>query len=137
MYGELDNLISADTTADSWYDDGSIIASEILSEFSLRDWEKLSSEVLTKPLEWQRKLAYCLDSNCNMYELKILISLLSIEDEELFEICIDTLRSFTSQESKQMILDNPSILHRVNDLLPKAGVAVKRILEEFLMKIHS
>ncbi|AJS58658.1 hypothetical protein [Paenibacillus sp. IHBB 10380] len=137
MYRELDNLISADTTVDSWYDDGCIIASEILSEFSPRDWEQLSSKVLTNSLEWQRKLAYCLDSNCNMYELKILLLLISTKDEELFEICIDTLRSFTTPESKQMILDNPSILHRVNDLLPKAGVAVKKILEEFLMKIHS
>lgn len=137
MYRELDNLISADTTVDSWYDDGCIIASEILSEFSPRDWEELSNKVLTKSLEWQKKLAYCLDSDCNMYELKILLSLLSTEDEELFEICIDTLRSFMTSESKQMILDNPSILHRVNDLLPNAGVAVKRILEDFLIKIHS
>ncbi|WP_245700212.1 hypothetical protein [Paenibacillus glacialis] len=66
----------------------------------------MSSEVLTKPLEWQKKLVYCMN-------------------EELFEICIDTLRSFTTPESKQMILDNPSILYRVNDLLPKVGIAVK------------
>ncbi|MDM5155456.1 hypothetical protein QUF88_17090 [Bacillus sp. DX1.1] len=137
MYRELDDFISAETTEDAWYDDGCIIVSEILTEFSPKDWEELSSKVLTKPLEWQKKLAYCMDSNCNMYELTILLSLLSVEDEELFEICIDTLRSFTTLESKQMILADPSILHRVNDLLPKASISVKKILEDFLMKIHS
>ena len=30
MYKELDNLLSAETTVDSWYDDGCVIAIEIL-----------------------------------------------------------------------------------------------------------
>lgn len=137
MYKELNNLLSANTIMDSWYDDGCTIASELLSEFSKKDWEELSSKVLTKPLEWQKKLAYCLDSNCNIHELKILLSLLSIEDEELFEICIDTLRSFTNPESKQMILSDPSIVNRVNDILPKASIPVKKVLDDFLEKIHS
>ncbi|MED4125631.1 hypothetical protein P4631_00395 [Halalkalibacterium halodurans] len=136
MYKDLDILISAETTLDSWYDDGCIIAGEILSEFSTRDWEELTSNVLNKPLEWQKKLAYCMDSNCNIYELQILLSLLSIEDKELFEICIDTLRSFTTPESKKMILENQFILDRVNQLIPKSGVAVKKILEDFLEKVQ-
>lgn len=37
MYRELDNLLSAITTVDSWYDDGCTIASEILSEFNKED----------------------------------------------------------------------------------------------------
>ncbi|WP_324607755.1 hypothetical protein [Paenibacillus sp. IHBB 10380] len=113
------------------------MVSERLSKFSPQDWEQLSNEVLTKSLEWQKKIAYCLDSNCNMHELEILLSLLSTEDEEQFETCVDTLRSFTTPESKKMILGNPHILHRVNDLIPKAGVAVKRMLENFLEKIQS
>ncbi len=38
MYRELDNLLSAETTEDSWYDDGCIIASDILSDFRVDDW---------------------------------------------------------------------------------------------------
>lgn len=51
MFIELDNLLSANTTIDSWYDDGCLIASEILSDFSLNDWEELSNQVLNKPIE--------------------------------------------------------------------------------------
>lgn len=137
MFKELDNLLSAETTVDSWYDDGCVIASEILSEFSPSDWDELSNQVLSKPIEWQRKIAYCLDNKCSVHELNILISLLSTNDEELFEICIDTLRSYSSQESKNMILDNPQILQRVNDLLPTASIPVRKMLEDFLAKIRS
>lgn len=136
MYKELDNLISADTTVDSWYDDGCVIAREILSGFSTSDWDELSNQVLSKPIDWQRKLAYCLDNECNEHELNILLLLLGKNDEELFEICIDTLRSFTNQESKKMILGNPKILKRVNDLLHTANVPVKKMLQDFLSKIH-
>jgi len=137
MYKELDNLLSADTTVDSWYDDGCVIASEILSEFSPSDWEELSNQVLSKPIEWQRKIAYCLDNKCNEHELEILVSMLSTHDAELFEICIDTLRSYSSQESKKIILNNPQILQRVNDLLPTASMPVRKILQDFLSKVHS
>ncbi|CAM4447247.1 hypothetical protein [Paenibacillus tarimensis] len=137
MYRELDNLLSADTTVDSWYDDGCIIASEILSDFSPNDWDELSNQVLSKPIEWQRKIAYCLDNECSSHEHNILISLLNTNDEELFEICIDTLRSYSSQEIKNIILDDPGILQRVNDLLPAASIPVRKMLEDFLAKIQS
>ncbi|WP_437137718.1 hypothetical protein [Bacillus safensis] len=84
MFRELDNLLSADTTVDSWYDDGCLIASEILSDFSLNDSEELSNQVLNKSIEWQRKIAYCLDNECNEYELNILRDFLSnTNDTEL------------------------------------------------------
>jgi hypothetical protein len=67
-------------------------------------WEELSGEALNKPIEWQRKLAYCLHNESSMDELNVLLKLLIINDEELFEICIDALRSSTSTESKKLIL---------------------------------
>ncbi|MGZ0087248.1 hypothetical protein ACWNXI_17240 [Caldibacillus thermoamylovorans] len=50
MYKELDTLLSADTTVDSWCDEGFVLASEILSKFSPNDWEDLSNQVLSKPI---------------------------------------------------------------------------------------
>lgn len=54
MYKELDNLLSADTSVDSWYDVGCVIASEMLSEFNSSDWVELSNQVQNKPIEWQK-----------------------------------------------------------------------------------
>nr|WP_279294594.1 hypothetical protein [Bacillus altitudinis] len=138
VFKELDNLLSADTTVDSWYDDGCLIASEILSDFSLNDWEELSNQVRNKPIEWQRKIAYCLDNECNEYELKILMDLLNTNDKELFEICIDTLRSFPIEEGKKLILEHPQILERVNNVLATtANSPVKLVLQDFLSKMNS
>ncbi|MCW4358143.1 hypothetical protein K3L72_10145 [Bacillus altitudinis] len=138
MYIELDKLLSADTTVDSWYDEGYILVSEILSYFSLNDWEELSNQVRNKPIEWQRKIAYCLDNECNEYELNILIDLLNINDKELFEICIDTLRSFPIEERKKLILEHPQILERANHLLATTeNSPVKLVLQDFLSKMNS
>ncbi|WP_353958485.1 hypothetical protein [Bacillus sp. DX1.1] len=120
-----------------WYDEGFSIAQEMLLEFSSHDWEELLNTAVTNPLEWQRRLAYCLDNECSMNELKVLLTMLDTDDKELFETCVDTLRSFTSPESKQLILENPSIMQRVSDLIPQAGVATRKILEDFLSKIQS
>lgn len=134
MFRELDNLLSADTTVDSWYDGGCLIASEILSDFSLNDWEELSNQMLNKPIEWQRKIAYCLDNECNEYELNILIDLLNTNDKELFEICIDTLRSFTIEEG----MKHPQILERVNHVVATTeNSLVKVIFQGFLSKMNS
>lgn len=137
MYKEFEEYLFGYFTVDYWYDEGFLIAQEMLLEFSSCDWKKLLNTAVTKPLEWQRKLAYCLDNECSLNELKVLLTMLDTDDKELFEICVDTLRSFTSSESKQLILENPSIIQRVNDLIPQAGVATRKILEDFLIKIQS
>lgn len=85
-----------------------------------------------------KKISILLDNECNMYELNILIALLSTIDVELFEICIDTLRSFTNQDSKKMVLDNPIVIQRVNNVLSQtSSLPVKKMLQDFLSKIHS
>ncbi|KOR87836.1 hypothetical protein AM231_00885 [Paenibacillus solani] len=137
MIKELDDYLSGYFSDDYWYDEGFSIAQELLLKFSLRDWEELSSEVLNKPIEWKRKLAYCLHDESSMDELNMLLKLLSTDDEELFGICIDSLRSFANTESKKLILKNPSILKRIYELIPNSGDASKKVFEAFLEKIQS
>ncbi|MCM3134379.1 hypothetical protein M3629_16415 [Paenibacillus polysaccharolyticus] len=132
MYKQLDHLLSAETTVDSWYDDGCVIATEILEGFNPDDWHILSREAWSKPLNWQKKLAYCLDSTREMHEFELLLSLMTIEDRELFVICIDTLRSYTSPEHKQRLMHEPLLLERVAAALSGAGIAERRVLEDFL-----
>ncbi|MEH7687406.1 hypothetical protein V7192_17365, partial [Bacillus safensis] len=78
--------------------------------------------------------AYCLDNECNEYELNILIDLLNTNDKELFEICIDTLRSFTIEEG----MKHPQILERVNHVVATTeNSLVKVIFQDFLSKMNS
>lgn len=134
MYKELDELLLEETTVDSWYDDGFSIAQDILKQFSSDDWEKLNYDVLNKDLEWQKKLVYCLDNEIIEEELNIIFKLILIDDEELFEMCIDALRAFDNELGHSFIKKNPQIIVEVEKRLHTVGNVGKKILENFLKK---
>ena len=134
MYNELDELLLEETTVDSWYDDGFSIAQDILNQFSNDDWQELSNEVLKKDLDWQKKLVYCLDNQVIEEELNIICKLILIDDEELFEMCIDALRAFDNELGHSFIKKNPQIVIEVEKKINITGNATKRVLEDFLRK---
>lgn len=134
MYNELDELLLEETTVDSWYDDGFSIAQDILKQFSGDDWNKLCNEVLNKDLDWQKKLVYCLDNQVIEEELNIICKLILIDDEELFEMCIDALRAFDNELGHSFIKNNPQIMIEVEKRMNTAGNVTKKILEDFLKK---
>jgi len=132
MYKELDNLLLAETTIDSWYDEGFLIAQNIMNDFSENDWEKLSNDVLNKDLEWQKKLVYCLDNQIIKEELEIIGKLFCIKDDELLEMCIDALRSFDNEMGHSYVKMHPQIIEEAAKRIDKAGNATKRMLQYFL-----
>ena len=134
MYKELDKLLLEETTVDSWYDDGFSIAQDILKQFSSDDWENLNNEVLNKDLDWQKKLVYCLDNQIIEEELNIIFKLIIIDDEELFEMCIDALRAFENELGHSFIKKNPQIIGEVKKRMNTVGNVGKKILENFLEK---
>lgn len=134
MYNELDELLLEETTVDSWYDDGFSIAQDILNQFSNDDWQELSNEVLKKDLDWQKKLVYCLDNQVIEEELNIICKLILIDDEELFEMCIDALRAFDNELGHSFIKKNPQIVIEVEKKINITGNATKRVLEDFFRK---
>ena len=50
---------------------------------------------------WERYTS----NECGNYGLSILLSLGDTDDEELFEICVDSLRAFSSTSDKEEIAD--------------------------------
>lgn len=132
MYRELDNLLSEEATIDSWYDDGFLIAQNIMNDFSRNDWEKLSNNVLNKDLEWQKKLVYCLDNQIIQEELEIIGKLFCIKDDELLEMCIDVLRSFDNEMGHKYVTMHPKIIEEAKKRMDMAGNATKRMLQSFL-----
>ncbi|MBD5159827.1 MAG: hypothetical protein HDT23_06260, partial [Ruminococcus sp.] len=79
MFNELDKFISYDTTTDYWYDNGFVYTQSILADFSDNDWKALSDIILSKDLEYQKKLVYCFDGTDEFHELKIIEKLLSVD----------------------------------------------------------
>lgn len=132
MYKELDDLLLEETSIDSWYDDGFIIAQSIMNDFSENDWKNLSQIVLNRSLEWQKKLVYCLDNQIIQEELEIIGKLLCVEEEELLEMCIDVLRSFDNEMGYVYIKNHPEIVVKVKEKYDSAGSVMKMMLQSFL-----
>lgn len=132
MYTELDNLLKQNVTDDAWYDDGFLIAQDILNDFTNDDWHKLSEEVLSKDIEWQKKIAYCIDNQLIEEELNVICKLLQVDDEELLEMCLDSLRSFDNELGHIYIKKNPQIIKMVKFRINEAGTAGKVMLEKFI-----
>lgn len=137
MYEELDEYLSDFFTEDYWYDEGFEIAREMLDEFDDNDWEKLSNNILSKSIAWQIKFAYCVDKNINdEVIIKSLILLSSIDNDELFQTCIDSLRCIVNSNNINLILNDSVVIQKVQKILPKCGVATRKVFEDFLIKLQ-
>ncbi|MCH5343706.1 MAG: hypothetical protein J1E64_06665 [Acetatifactor sp.] len=134
MFDEFDKYISEfameDFAVDYWYDEGVDIAEAMLHEFDDSDWELLLRSLPERTVEWQKRLAYCMHDESDLNQLIVLLRLADTDNNELFEITVDSLRGFTSEESLNLIQDHPQIIFKIKQLLPKAGNAAKRVFEE-------
>ncbi|RIX60098.1 hypothetical protein D3P08_00450 [Paenibacillus nanensis] len=138
MYEELDEYLSGYFTEDYWYDEGFSIAREILERFNNIDWEKLQENILSKPIDWQIRYAYCVDSDINdEVIIQSLILLSSIDDNELFTTCVDSLRVMVNPNNKANVSSNKPIMERIEKMLPECGAATKKVLEDFIRKIQN
>ena len=58
-----------------------------------------------------------------------------LPDDELFEIVVDSLRCFTSEESLKLMQADLQIVSKIQELMPKMGDVTKKVFEEFLKNI--
>ncbi|WP_028592263.1 hypothetical protein [Paenibacillus massiliensis] len=137
MYEELDEYLSGEFTTDYWYDEGFSIAREMLEEFNNNDWEELLSQILSKSIDWQVRYAYCVDSDVNDDAVvKSLLLLTSVDDEELFTTCVDSLRVILNSTNIGLV-STEEIMQRINEILPKCGVATQKMFEDFIKKFSN
>ena len=138
MFDEFDKYIlgfaGEDFAVDYWYDEGADIAENMLCEFEENDWKMLLEVIPERPLEWKKRLAYCMHDKSDLNRLKVLLNLIETEDSELFETVVDSLRGFTSEEDLNLIQTDSRIVSKIEELIPKVGEATKRVFEEFLKK---
>ncbi|HFK1720330.1 hypothetical protein CN300_28595 [Bacillus thuringiensis] len=136
MYEELNEILSENSSEDSWYDDGFMYAQELLNDFTDKDWGKLFQSINDKNDKWKIRLAYCIDDDLGINGLELLLNMLD-ESDEVVETTIDSLRSFNSEEHKKMIVSNSRVIDTAQKLLEKANLPVKRVLEDFLKDIKN
>lgn len=136
MYDELNKYLSGFFTTDYWYDEGVDIAREIISDFKEDDWKMLLQELSKKDAEWKKRIAYCLYNCDHKYECLLLLELLDTEDDELFEISLDSLRSFINKETIEFLIKNPAVICRIKKLYYNSGRPTQIILKDLIKKIN-
>lgn len=137
MYEELDEYLSGYFTDDYWYDEGFCIAREVLEKFNEDDWGKLLNNILLKSVEWQSRFAYCADSGINDEAvIKSLLVLCDIDNNELFEACIDSLRCIVNSNNIGIISSNEKIKEKIEKILPKYGEVTRKIFNDFIVKLQ-
>jgi hypothetical protein len=136
MYIVFDKYLSGYFTEDYWYDDGVMIAEEMLQKFDDGDWELLINSIESKSIEWQTRYAYCIDVGINHeYALKSLMMLTETDNEELFVTVVDSLRCIVKTGDLSTTLSNDALIVRIDKLMSKCGIATKSILEDFKSKV--
>lgn len=135
MYNELEKYLLGYLPSNYWYDEGVDIARDIISNFKEDDWKQLLERLSAQDIEWKKKIAYCLYDKSNKYELLALLELLDTEDEELFEICLDSLSSFIDKESAELFTNNTENISKIQDLLQNSSKPTQVMLEDLLNKV--
>lgn len=135
MYEKLDLYISQfskeESSDDYWYDIGVIHASELISDFSEKDWNELMKHIDEKNDMWKKRYVYCLGDNNNTWELNAVLKIIDTKDDELYVMCIDAFRDMMNEENKDIIQSQKNI-DRAKKMILQSGVATKTILEQFL-----
>ncbi|WP_321386939.1 hypothetical protein [uncultured Enterococcus sp.] len=134
MFEKLDSylldFINENSSEDFWYDYAYKQAQELLNNFTQSDWEKMYQSIDAKSDLWKIRVAYSIDENTGMNGFKFLLSLMN-DDDDIVEYAIDSLRSFNSEEYKNIINSDSKLKMKTQKLLESASLPVKRILEAF------
>lgn len=141
MFSELDEYLKGfdqcENNLDYWYDEGFIIAQDMLSKFSEDDWTQIEGQLKERSLSWKKRLAYCLDDKENTKEIALLTHLLETKDKELFEIAVDSLRCHTIEKIKSTNSIHKHILNRIinRSQCADSSDVEKKIMKDFLLKM--
>ena len=74
-------------------------------------------------------------SGNNNFELQTLLKLLDTNDEELFEICLDSLRSFINEDNVSYVINNPEMIGNIKELYNKSSRPTQIMLSDLLKKL--
>lgn len=135
-FDKLINEMSGENASDDyWYDVGVNDAMALLEQFSELDWKLLGENILDKSLEWQKRVVYCFEEENDVREISIVLSLIETTDQELFDMCVDSLRFLINEENKNYIINNNELMKKLIRIASLDNMS-GRVSREFLNKLQ-
>lgn len=139
MYDMLDNYLKEfendKDINDFWYDIGTVTATKIIKNLKQQDWDYLLNRLSQKTSGWKKRFAYCLDEGNNSNEFKALLIMMEVDDEQLFEICIDSIRSHINIDNVIKLFENRIVFNKAKKLIEKREEVSLVMLKELFTTI--
>lgn len=133
MLTELDEYLNSNITDDYWYEEALFICEDIIREFTDDDWNKLKDMIPKEDMRWNIRLVECLGDIQNEYAIECIITMLSINNNDLFISCIDSMRDMNIHLHND---DLQIIVCKAKSLLDESTPPVKKVLQSFIEKVE-
>lgn len=128
----INDMSTENASEDYWYDIGVDEAKNILVKFSQQDWSLLRKLIKNKSVEWQKKVIYSFEGENAEQEIRIIFDVINIDNNELFDMCIDSLRCLINENTRSLILKRPEVLEKVQSLVLENNGIMQKIYVDFL-----
>ncbi|KAF0811230.1 hypothetical protein IGB42_04304 [Andreprevotia sp. IGB-42] len=122
MYTDFDNYLGLEFLVDYWYDEGTGMASSLLSKFNEQDWIDLKEQCKLRPDEWKVRCAEVLDLVSHPASTEILIDLLESDSDEVVLAAADSLRG------KDTVQLSSEVIERLWNISKQGSAPVQAVL---------
>lgn len=129
MFSEFDSYLKLEFLVDYWCDEGSGIASSMLSKFDEQDWMELKEQCLPRDEGWRIKCAEVLDLASHPISTEILLELLASREDDVVIAAADSLRS------KSGVQLTANSVERLANLAQQGSAPVKAVLGNLLSQL--
>jgi hypothetical protein len=129
MFSEFDNYLELEFLVDYWYDEGTGIASDLLSKFGEQDWKELKRQCLSRADAWKIRCAEVLDLVSHPVSTEILVELMESKEDDVVVAAADSLRS---KGDIQLTADS---IERLRGLSKHGSAPVKAVLNALLNQL--
>lgn len=131
MFSDFENYLKLYFLTDYWYDEGIVIASDILANFNEQDWNDLKDRYNLNDHQWMIRCAEVLDSASHPVSSEILIKFLTSKDENIIVAAADSLRSKSIFQFPKDAIENLNILAK------QGSEPVRAVVGNLLEKIRT
>ncbi|GLR14012.1 hypothetical protein GCM10007907_28020 [Chitinimonas prasina] len=129
MYADFDNYLGLEFLVDYWYDEGTGVASSLLSKFNEQDWIDLKEKCKLKSDEWKVRCAEVLDLASHPASTEVLIDFLGSESDEVVLAAADSLRG------KNTVQLSSEVIERLWGISEKGSPPVQVVLRDLFGRL--
>lgn len=86
-------------------------------------------------MEWQKNIYY-LNNEIIAEELNIIVKLITIDDLELLDMCVEASRVFDNEMGHKYVASNSCIIKDIREKSENAGITTKKYWKIFYINLH-